>query len=56
VFSRKVIFRLRDAGRGPVSIGAVDEHVGHHMFHRRMGGTLNSFFAASTMLVGVRPE
>src|SRR5437016_5268665 len=37
-----------------VSIGAVSMSTwAHHMFAVGMGGTLNSFFAASTMLVGV---
>src|SRR5262249_31453385 len=37
-----------------VSIGAASMSTwAHHMFTVGMGGTLNSFFAVSTMLVGV---
>src|SRR5438445_324633 len=54
VFSRKVIFGYATLVAATVSIGAVSmSTLAHHMFAVGMGGTLNSFFAASTMLVGV---
>ena len=54
VFSRKVIFGYATLVAATVSIGAVSMSTwAHHMFTVGMGGTLNSFFAASTMLVGV---
>src|SRR5439155_11183697 len=54
VFSRKVIFGYASLVAATVSIGAVSMSTwAHHMFTVGMGGTLNSFFAASTMLVGV---
>src|SRR5258705_9641536 len=54
VFSRKVIFGYATLVAATVSIGAVAMSTwAHHMFTVGMGGTLNSFFAASTMLVGV---
>src|SRR6058998_3716712 len=54
VFSRKVIFGYASLVAATVSIGAVSMSTwAHHMFAVGMGGTLNSFFAASTMLVGV---
>src|SRR2546425_11911676 len=54
VFSRKVIFGYATLVAATVSIGAVAMSTwAHHMFTVGMGGTLNSFFAASTMLVAV---
>src|SRR5215467_612673 len=54
VFSRKVIFGYATLVAATVLIGAVAMSTwAHHMFTVGMGGTLNSFFAASTMLVGV---
>src|SRR5437588_3027477 len=54
VFSRKVIFGYATLVAATVSIGAVAMSTwAHHMFTVGMGGTLNSFFAVSTMLVGV---
>ena len=54
VFSRKVIFGYASLVAATVAIGAVAMSTwAHHMFTVGMGGTLNSFFAASTMLVGV---
>src|SRR2546422_2089136 len=53
-FSRKVIFGYATLVAATVSIWAVAMSTwAHHMFTVGMGGTLNSFFAASTMLVGV---
>src|SRR5438552_810093 len=54
VFSRKVIFGYASLVAATVSIGAVSMSTwAHHMFTVVMGGTLNSFFAASNMLVAV---
>src|SRR5215831_12924460 len=54
VFSRKVIFGYSTLVAATVGIGAVSMSVwAHHMFTVGMGSTLNSFFAASSMLVGV---
>ena len=54
VFSRKVIFGYPSLVAATVAIGAVAMSTwAHHMFAVGMGGTLNSFFAGSTMLVGV---
>src|SRR5207247_1646696 len=54
VFSRKVIFGYATLVAATVSIGAVAMSTwAHHMFTVGLGGTLNSFFAASTMLVAV---
>jgi cytochrome c oxidase subunit 1 len=54
VFSRKVIFGYATLVAATVSIGAVSFSTwAHHMFTVGMGSTLNSFFAVSTMLVGV---
>src|SRR4029453_5878450 len=54
VFSRKVIFGYASLVAATVAIGAVSMSTwAHHMFTVGMGGTLNSFFAASTMLVAV---
>src|SRR5256884_2068310 len=53
-FSRKVIFGYSTLVAATVSIGAVAMSTwAHHMFTVGLGGTLNSFFAASTMLVAV---
>src|SRR2546427_6349934 len=54
VVFRKVIFGYATLVAATVSIGAVAMSTwAHHMFTVGLGGTLNSFFAASTMLVGV---
>src|SRR4029434_6278532 len=54
VFSRKVVFGYASLVAATVAIGAVSMSTwAHHMFAVGMGGTLNSFFAASTMLVRV---
>src|SRR2546427_10228665 len=54
VLSRRAKFVHVTLLAATVSIGAVAMSTwAHHMFTVGMGGTLNSFFAASTMLVGV---
>jgi cytochrome c oxidase subunit 1 len=54
VFSRKVIFGYVTLVAAAVSIGAVSLSVwAHHMFAVGMGGPLDTFFVASTMLIAV---
>jgi len=54
VFSRKVLFGYTTIVIATVSIGAVSLSVwAHHMFVVGMGAPLNTFFAASTMLISV---
>ncbi len=54
VFSRKVIFGYPTLVAASVGIGAVAMSTwAHHMFAVGMGGTVNAFFAASTMLVAI---
>jgi cytochrome c oxidase subunit 1 len=54
VFSRKVIFGYATLVAATVSIGGVSLATwAHHMFAVGMGGTLNTFFAMSTMLIAV---
>jgi cytochrome c oxidase subunit I len=54
VFSRKVLFGYTTIVIATVAIGAVSLSVwAHHMFVVGMGAPLNTFFAASTMLISV---
>jgi cytochrome c oxidase subunit 1 len=54
VFSRKVIFGYTTLVAAGVSIGAVALSTwAHHMFAVGLGGPVNSFFAASTMLIAI---
>ena len=54
VFSRKVIFGYATLVAATVSIGGVSLSTwAHHMFVVGLGGTLNAFFALSTMLIAV---